>query len=246
MGGDKKKGSKGDFNKHHRTTLKQGEKSQNNRKPEEKAYDEYKLTRTNLWKTQKSFADLKFENPAKPIVAKSTKQNQKPKLNIPPHIPKSQAPPKPTNQPLYLKPLQKPNPPTPKAQAPPKPINQPIYLKPLLKPTKKDNNGSGGFKTAMCKHILEKGQCPHGKYCVYAHKPSELRNKHSEIDEEHFKTRMCKNITEEGHCIHGQYCQYAHKPSEIRKKTSNFVGDEKFFKTRMCKNIVDEGQLISE
>ena len=134
MGGDKKKGSKGgDFNKHHRIGLKQGEKSQNNRKPEEKAYDEYKLTRTNLWKTQKSFADLKFENPAKPIVAKSTKQNQKPKLNIPPHIIKAQAPPKPTNEPLYLK--------------------------PLLKPTKKDNNavGSGGFKTAMCKHILEHG-----------------------------------------------------------------------------------------
>ena len=140
----------GDFNKHHRTGLKQGEKSQNNRKPEEKAYDEYKSTRTNLWKTQKSFADLKFENPAKPIVAKSTKQNQKPKLNIPPHTIKAQAPPKPTNQPIYLKPA-----PTPKAQAPPKPNNQPIYLKPLLKPTKKDNNGSGGFKTAMCKYILE-------------------------------------------------------------------------------------------
>ena len=166
MGGDKKKGSKGgDFNKHHRTTLKQGEKSQNNRKPEEKAYDEYKLTRTNLWKTQKSFADLKFENPAKPIVAKSTKQNQKPKLNIPPHTIKAQAPPKPTNEPIYQKPTKKDgnrsgnNPPTPKAQAPPKPTNEPLYLKPLLKPTKKDNNavGSGGFKTAMCKHILEHG-----------------------------------------------------------------------------------------
>ena len=131
MGGDKKKGSKGgDFNKHHRIALKQGEKSQNNRKPEEKAKDEIKLTRTNLWQTQKSFADLKCENPAKPIVSKSTKQNQKPKLN---------------------------NPHTPKAQLPPKPTNQPIYLKPLLKPTKKDINGPGTFKTAMCKHILEHG-----------------------------------------------------------------------------------------
>ena len=220
MGGDKKKGSKGgDFNKHHRIALKQGEKSQNNRKPEEKAKDEIKLTRTNLWKTQKSFADLQCENPAKPIAPKSTKQNQKPKLN---------------------------NPHTPKAQLPPKPTNQPIYLKPLLKPTKKDINGPGTFKTAMCKHILEKGQCPHGSYCVYAHKPSELRNKYSEIDEENFKTRMCNHVIEKGHCIHGQYCQYAHKPSEIRKKTSNFVGDEECFKTRMCKKIIEEGRLISE
>ena len=92
----------------------------------------------------------------------------------------------------------------------------------------------------------EIGQCPHGKYCVYAHKPSELRNKHSEIDEESFKTRMCKHVTEKGHCIHGQYCQYAHKPSEIRKKPSNFVGDEDCFKTRMCQKIVDTGRLISE
>ena len=245
MGGDKKKGSKGgDFNKHHRIALKQGEKSQNNRKPEEKAKDEIKLTRTNLWKTQKSFADLQCENPAKPIVPKSTKQNQKPKLNNP-HTPKAQLPPKPTNQPIYSKPKLN-NPPTPKAQAPPKPTNQPIYLKPLLKPTKKDNVGPGSFKTAMCKHILEKGQCPHGSYCVYAHKPSELRNKYSEIDEENFKTRMCNHVIEKGHCIHGQYCQYAHKPSEIRKKPSNFVGDEECFKTRMCKKIIEEGQLISE
>ena len=218
MGGDKKKGSKGgDFNKHHRTALKQVEKPQNNRKPEEKAKDEIKLTRTNLWKTQKSFADLKCENPAKPIVPKSTKQNQKPKLN---------------------------NPPTPKAQAPPKPTNQPIYLKPLLKPTKKDNNGSGTFKTSMCKNILEKGQCPHGDYCLFAHKSSELRKKSLEIDEENFKTRMCKNVIEKGHCTHGIYCQYAHKPSELRKKPSNF--DEEKYKTSMCKRLLDTGQLISE
>ena len=218
MGGDKKKGSKGgDFNKHHRTALKQVEKPQNNRKPEEKAKDEIKLTRTNLWKTQKSFADLKCENPAKPIVPKSTKQNQKPKLN---------------------------NPPTPKAQAPPKPTNLPIYLKPLLKPTKKDNNGAGTFKTSMCKNILEKGQCPHGDYCLFAHKSSELRKKSLEIDEENFKTRMCKNVIEKGHCTHGIYCQYAHKSSELRKKPSNF--DEEKYKTSMCKRLLDTGQLISE
>ena len=244
MGGDKKKGSKGgDFNKHHRTALKQVEKPQNNRKPEEKAKDEIKLTRTNLWKTQKSFADLKCENPAKTIVPKSTKQNQKPKLNNPP-IPKAQAPPKPTNQPIYLKPLQLNNPPTPKAQAPPKPTNQPIYLKPLLKPTKKDNNGAGTFKTSMCKNILEKGQCPHGDYCLFAHKSSELRKKSLEIDEENFKTRMCKNVIEKGHCTHGIYCQYAHKPSELRKKPSNF--DEEKYKTSICKKILDTGRLISE
>ena len=71
MGGDKKKGSNGgDFNKHHRMLLTQIEKSQNNRKPEEKAKDEIKLTRTNLWKNQKTFADIKREK------RQATKGNQ--------------------------------------------------------------------------------------------------------------------------------------------------------------------------
>jgi hypothetical protein len=42
-----------------------------------------------------------------------------------------------------------------------------------------DKNGSGNYKTAMCKNVLEKGHCSHGDNCHYAHSSAELRAKTS-------------------------------------------------------------------
>ena len=46
------------------------------------------------------------------------------------------------------------------------------------------------FKTQMCKHFLESGQCPLKQYCQFAHGPSELRQP-NDVSEQ----ILCLNIS---------------------------------------------------
>mmetsp|Transcript_86404 Transcript_86404/g.200965 ORF Transcript_86404/g.200965 Transcript_86404/m.200965 type:complete len:522 (-) Transcript_86404:80-1645(-) len=70
-----------------------------------------------------------------------------------------------------------------------------------------------GYKTRLCTYFTEKGFCPSGESCTFAHGGEEVKG---------FRTRMCKY--DEGKCPQGDKCSFAHSGSEV-----------KGYKTRMCK-----------
>ena len=99
-----------------------------------------------------------------------------------------------------------------------------------------DNNGSGNYKTAMCKNVTEKGHCSHGDNCHYAHSSAELRAKKPGIGpgggmmagmgpgaQNMFKrkqmglvkTVLCTNYSSYGECQFGDNCNFAHGPEEL-------------------------------
>jgi hypothetical protein len=68
------------------------------------------------------------------------------------------------------------------------------------------------YKTELCRHYEESGDCPHGQQCLYAHGQQELvpfRGRHRK-----FKTQLCKAFHCEGFCSFGPRCSYIHsKPN---------------------------------
>jgi len=83
------------------------------------------------------------------------------------------------------------------------------------------------YKTQMCKHFLEKGDCPLAQYCQYAHGPQELRQSHDPLPKNfgktalgavhsNYKTEPCKNWQKTGECKFGEGCSFYHNESEKR------------------------------
>ena len=78
------------------------------------------------------------------------------------------------------------------------------------------------FKTEMCKSLIEKGVCPEGGLCNYAHRHQDL-NRHPR-----YKTQLCHVFTCKGLCRKEDYCQFAHSDQELR------VDPSPNYKTKMC------------
>lgn len=70
-----------------------------------------------------------------------------------------------------------------------------------------------GFKTKLCSYFTDRGVCPTGDACTFAHGSHEIKG---------FKSRMCKFT--EGQCPQGDKCSFAHSGEEV-----------KGFKTKMCR-----------
>ncbi|KAL1917430.1 uncharacterized protein VTP21DRAFT_3823 [Calcarisporiella thermophila] len=63
------------------------------------------------------------------------------------------------------------------------------------------------FRTEMCRTFEEKGHCPYGDRCEYAHTEAELRPLYRPWN---FKTKPCRTFHESGHCPYGKRCHYRH------------------------------------
>ncbi|KAL1921536.1 uncharacterized protein VTP21DRAFT_11252 [Calcarisporiella thermophila] len=72
------------------------------------------------------------------------------------------------------------------------------------------------YRTEMCRTFEEKGYCPYGNKCEYAHSEAELRPIYRPWN---FKTKPCRTFHEKGHCPYGKRCHYRHAggPDEIPK-----------------------------
>lgn len=84
------------------------------------------------------------------------------------------------------------------------------------------------FKTQMCKHFLEDGECPLHQFCQFAHGPEELRQPNDPLPKHfgktalgavhsNYKTEPCKNFSETGECKFGDGCSFYHNDQERRQ-----------------------------
>ena len=87
-----------------------------------------------------------------------------------------------------------------------------------------NNNRSVFFKTRPCKQF-EKGECPHGKFCTFAHGPGDLRqpppNWQEMVARERFgdsqgqKHKICNNFYKGEGCAYGDNCTFLHVKKEV-------------------------------
>lgn len=77
------------------------------------------------------------------------------------------------------------------------------------------------YKTKMCPQYMEKGSCPRGEGCCYAHSQNELRDVPNLK-----KTKLC-HLFQIGKCNRGNTCSFAHGEQELRSTPE-------FYKTSIC------------
>mmetsp|Transcript_29377 Transcript_29377/g.78932 ORF Transcript_29377/g.78932 Transcript_29377/m.78932 type:complete len:490 (-) Transcript_29377:213-1682(-) len=63
------------------------------------------------------------------------------------------------------------------------------------------------YKTEMCKNWMEKGTCPYGHKCQFAHGPDDMRLREHKPT---YKTRPCQTFIQTGRCPYGTRCKFRH------------------------------------
>lgn len=74
-------------------------------------------------------------------------------------------------------------------------------------------------KSSLCRNFMEKGTCPYGNKCQFAHGPTELKcNTDNQMS---YKTRTCHAFARKGYCSYGSRCNFLHKAesSEVDLET---------------------------
>ncbi len=76
---------------------------------------------------------------------------------------------------------------------------------------------SSKAKSSLCKNFAERGACPYGSRCQFAHGPTELR-----INTQHnrsYKTKPCHAYLQRGYCCYGARCNFIHgAPPQDRRQ----------------------------
>ena len=64
------------------------------------------------------------------------------------------------------------------------------------------------LKRSLCRNFVEKGFCPYGRKCQFAHGLSEL--KINTTQNNLYKTKTCFSFQRKGFCIYGIRCNFIH------------------------------------
>ena len=86
--------------------------------------------------------------------------------------------------------------------------------------TDSDNLGPGNpeykLKSELCKKYIERGSCPYGIKCKFAHGCHELRQ--SMGVNLKYKTKLCMTFFNENNCKYGNRCNFRHTKNSENKK----------------------------
>lgn len=109
--------------------------------------------------------------------------------------------------------------------------------------SKRKNIANNKIKSSLCKNFSEKGHCPYGQKCQFAHGIDELR---CNVDENSYKTKPCNAFWKKGCCTYGHRCNFSHlvAPSDLVFPENNKVRGG-FREIRMALNCKDESRLMS-
>lgn len=67
------------------------------------------------------------------------------------------------------------------------------------------------YKTELCKHFMDTGNCRYGTKCQFAHGETELRGV---LRHPKYKTTLCKVFASEGACSYGDRCRFIHEKTD--------------------------------
>lgn len=81
------------------------------------------------------------------------------------------------------------------------------------------NLAKNKVKSSLCRNFAEKGFCPYGAKCQFAHGIEELR---CNVDENSYKTKPCNSYWKKGYCPYGFRCNFSHKvqPGELSEQAA--------------------------
>lgn len=85
-------------------------------------------------------------------------------------------------------------------------------------------------KSSLCRNFSEKGFCPYGLKCQFAHGIEELR---CNVDENSYKTKPCNSFWRKGHCSYGLRCNFSHsqcQENSVAPKEERLSGSLKSFR----------------
>jgi len=90
------------------------------------------------------------------------------------------------------------------------------------------------YKTEMCNKWLERGECPYGSKCQFAHGEAELRQGEKHLDSR-YKQSVCRNFHEKGSCPYGKRCRFIHNETEEELRLLRTgVSPDKISATSVC------------
>ena len=103
------------------------------------------------------------------------------------------------------------------------------------------------YKTRLCRTFMERGNCPYGEKCDFAHGTKDLSydiTKHPK-----YRTKLCRSFQDTGNCIYGDRCCFSHaltrtlttttndeSSDTIQNKTNNETNDQTPTKTENQEN----------
>jgi len=97
------------------------------------------------------------------------------------------------------------------------------------------------YKTELCKNWIERGTCPYGSKCQFAHGPSEMRaREHKQT----YKTRPCQAFAETGSCTYGPRCKYRHGDDDEQRLLLQDEMQVDPFVCREARNTVPAVMLV--
>ena len=66
-------------------------------------------------------------------------------------------------------------------------------------------------KSSLCRNFCQKGYCPYGYKCQFAHGLQQLK---CNTDENAYKTKPCNSYWKKGYCFYGLRCNFSHLNDE--------------------------------
>ena len=84
----------------------------------------------------------------------------------------------------------------------------------------KENFFDPKYKTELCKKFSEKGYCPYGNKCRFAHGKEELFNKM--VQSKQYKQKECNSFFHNYYCNYGSRCHFKHDERKVNEINKSF------------------------
>ena len=101
----------------------------------------------------------------------------------------------------------------------------------------KENRNDPKYKTELCKKFMERGTCPYGQKCRFAHGKEELLEK--KIDCKLYKQKKCNSFYNNKYCNYGSRCHFQHDQRSLEEiKVSYYVSLLNYLSLGLNEDIV--------
>lgn len=109
---------------------------------------------------------------------------------------------------------------------------------------KKENKTDSKYKTELCKTYSEKGFCPYGFKCRFAHGKNELIQK--KVNCKLYKQKECHSFFSNHYCNYGSRCHFKHDERTVQEINIDYFNNILNYVSLISSNkilLMTEGEL---